>query len=452
MICINFVDYNINIHIGGAALNSKEDKKKQAEIRDRRKKILMMLLDRPYTVTELMEHFHVSKKSIQDDINELQTTYDISRHKKNIGYVIPEDKKEEYRMMADTSAIYKHSVRDDITKTVIVLLIQREGGSVSEEELIDEYKRFYDLDSDDSLIEFEDVSAYRRYIRNNCDELEKEGVIEKQVKENKGKIINTYVMKPSKNAPVYLCMNKDILDTYLYAMKAYGPTYILKDEIKLLEHKLNMYSEHFEFSNDSNFISIGNKINRNPSIVKCLEMFRDIEYDKYAIILKINGKEITVKTGIMVYVADKDKLYIIGKSKKEKGKIIDVEKISDIRVDKKIKNDIYNDEYYINIYKEMFSISTEQPEEIRVEIKKFANVQNKFETLSYRRDDAKVIDKDKDHFIYEDKIRGIADFAKYLRQYGRCIQIVEPAKLRDEMKADLSRHEERYRSEGLLDE
>ena len=140
MICINFVDYNINIHIGGAALNSKEDKKKQAEIRDRRKKILMMLLDRPYTVTELMEHFHVSKKSIQDDINELQTTYDISRHKKNIGYVIPEDKKEEYRMMADTSAIYKHSVRDDITKTVIVLLIQREGGSVSEEELIDEYK------------------------------------------------------------------------------------------------------------------------------------------------------------------------------------------------------------------------------------------------------------------------------------------------------------------------
>ena len=162
-------------------MNNSNKIRKKDEIRERRTKILKLLIERPYTVNELMTIFDVSKKSIQDDIADLKLSYDIGKHKKNVGYIIPDDKREEYRKNIDSSGVYQHSIEDDITKTIIILVIQREGGYVTEKQLKDGYELFFDPYKENTSKK-EDIGIIE-YLRSKCRDLVKEGIIEKRIVE-----------------------------------------------------------------------------------------------------------------------------------------------------------------------------------------------------------------------------------------------------------------------------
>ena len=64
---------------------------------------------------------------------------------------------------------------------------------------------------------------------------------------------------------------------------------------------------------------------------------------------------------------------------------------------------------------------------------------------------AKIYQKDSETIIYEDNIRGMSDFAKYLRRFGRSVKVLEPESLRKMMLDDVARLEEMYRKEGLYE-
>ena len=62
-----------------------------------------------------------------------------------------------------------------------------------------------------------------------------------------------------------------------------------------------------------------------------------------------------------------------------------------------------------------------------------------------------IYQKDDETFVYEDDLRGMSDFAKYLRRFGRSVKVLEPESLRKMMLDDVERLEEVYRKEGLYE-
>ena len=54
-------------------------------------------------------------------------------------------------------------------------------------------------------------------------------------------------------------------------------------------------------------------------------------------------------------------------------------------------------------------------------------------------------------YIYEDDIRGLNDFARFLRKFGSSVYVREPEELRKTMVFSLNRTLEKYREEGLYE-
>lgn len=462
----------------GKVGSHKMSQSKQAEMEARRLEILKKLLERPYTYEELSSLLMQSVRNVKNDIKALQESgYEISKHKKGVGYIISEDKKNEYRKSLEGSEtgsgknketrkiVYKHVVSEGVEKLIIILTLQKSKGGLSFDDLFDEYIGFAD-ESSIFILSTEERSRFyknkKETIRARCTELVSDGFINYDE--------NLRVYSIPKNAPVLMNIDMDTVDEYLYAIRAFGATYALGNKLKSVEEKLALISGETLRSEDSNYIIIGSKINNNPRISECLKMFEDIPYDKYAIKMIVKGRTVTIKVGLMVYTADKDKLYIIGKSGKEKYRIIDTEEIGvfdkkgetelAIEVLKDTPNDIYQSEEYIRIYAESFSLSAEPLEHVVVEVKDFGNLKHKFTVLKNQRNrlecrgdmlSAKIYQKDSETFIYEDNIRGMSDFAKYLRRFGRSVKVLEPESLRKMMLDDVARLEEMYRKEGLYE-
>lgn len=430
---------------------SKGADNKQEAIKNRRLSILNDLLEKPYSEDELQEKYSIERKTLKNDISALVSDgFDIPRYsKKNGGYALSDIQKELIRSKiesAGSEVITTEKLRNsDIQKTIILLLLQQSKNYMDINELITQYMKYFDVNEVGDHKKKNSISnRVRNALEDETTGLISTGLVEK--KENKYRI--------TKQSPIYLVLSEEELMDIISAIETYGQTYILKDKLMKIHQKLQaVLYKNTESVSNGGFIVVGNVVNRNNNINRLLSIFEKIPYDKYGIEFNYNNKNIRFMTGLVVYVSNKDKLYMIGKTKRDKNKIIDVEKISgEIFVLKEVQNDIYKDDYYLDIYEEMFSISTEPLEHVRVEFDIYGNILKKFERLRDERKNASIIiSADKKMGIYEDNIRGIADFAKYLRRYGRSVRVLEPESLRKEMRNSITRLEQRYMEEGLYE-
>ena len=429
----------------------KRVENKQEVIRNRRINILSDLLEKPCTEDELQTKYGIERKSLKNDIAALISDgFDIPRYsKKNGGYVLSEEQKDAIRAklgQGDSGTITTEKLRNsDIQKTILLLLLQQSGDYVEISELIQRYLKYFDLQETGDVKRKNSISGrVKNALENETSGLISEGLVEK--KGSKYRI--------TKQAPMYLVMSEEELMDILGAIETYGQTYVLKDKLMMIHQKLQavLYKDLNNIS-QSDFVLVGNVVNRNQNINRLLSIFDKIPYDRYAIEFSYNDMKIRFKTGIVVYVSEKDKLYLIGKSKRDSNTIIDVEKISgEITPLKDISNDIFKDKYYLDIYEEMFSISTEPLEHVRVEFDNYGNILKKFERLRAKRVNATIsLSPDGLKGIYEDDIRGISDFSKYLRRFGRSVRVLSPEKLIREMNNSLSRLEQRYMEENLYE-
>ncbi len=440
---------------------------KDKSIKKRRIEILGMLLERPYTYDELAVLYGQSIRTIKGDIKALQDSgCNILRHEKGVGYIIPEDSKSVCKRLLDgkdENIIYKRTTKNNVDKSIVLLLLQRSMRGLSLDEITDGYyllsdPRFFDAEYMEDGIPFRETKEYsneKRSLKNILDNLIEDGIIEYNSNEKK------YIVSETENSKIILNMSVDDVESYLYAIKAFGSTYTFKDKLIEIEKRLSAYINDTDLSDSDDYIVVGNKTNSNPNIIRKIEMFETVPYDKYAIKISVKGKCLIVKIGMIVYSVDKDKLYIIGKVKKEKYKIIDVEDISgEIEAVKDQKNDLYKNEEYLMIYNEMFSVSAEPLEHVVVEVDDYGNIKKKFENLIVRRNrgvnsshnkGAKISVVSDGKFVYEDDIRGLSDFAKYLRKFGRSIHVIAPDRLKNMMINDINRSIENYRNEGLYE-
>lgn len=446
---------------------------KQEEKAFRRNEILKCILEKPYTQSELMEKMDISKKTLQDDIRFLnEQGYSIPKHSKKNGYVLTEDEKKRIRQkMGDgqDTIVYQSLVSSHIQKTIIMLILQNKNRFMPLSEVVDEYEEYMNetggatkdrqslMNSISNTLGEKGVGLVSENYAEvkRVSELTAEEASAIPAKYNSDMDIRCY--KLTKKSPVLLTLEWDMAQDLLSEIRAFGSSYALKDRLKSIEAKLSvaLYSD-VEAVNGDNFEIFGNKINRNSEIGSELDKLSEIPFEKYAVNVSYKEKSFTFKVGLLVYVADKDKLYLIGQQLKgeefsEMETVLLVDRIDSIEITS-IPNDIFRNAHYMNLYDEMFSISTDDLKHVVVEFDIFGNIPKKIEQLAKTRKNASVVlDNDKGTGIYEDDVRGMADFARFLRRFGRSVRVIEPASLKDMMKNTVDRLEKRYREEGLYE-
>ena len=104
------------------------------------------------------------------------------------------------------------------------------------------------------------------------------------------------------------------------------------------------------------------------------------------------------------------------------------------------KNDQYRSPEFMTLYETMFSTAYD-PETYHVKVlfEDFGNISERLDVLHKKRIHSKLyrtdyISPDIPHtIVYEDDLRGLYDFARFLRGFGKCAIVLEPDILRDIM-------------------
>ena len=192
-----------------------------------------------------------------------------------------------------------------------------------------------------------------------------------------------------------------------------------------------------------------------------LSQFQNFKYQHH--LLKIpyltnsgDETELLFALALIVFNHEKNQFYLLGEVDGLKtilrfSNITSIEKIEETNT----INTIYNSRKYIRIFHEMFSLSLDDPFHVVVRFKKFGNMERKVRTLMKFRQQTHPkadFEYNETEILYEDMIRGIEDFARYLRSFGRAAIAVEPPELVERMKETPRRVMQAYERLGILND
>ena len=279
-------------------------------------------------------------------------------------------------------------------------------------------------------------------------------------------------------SPVYLKIGYEAGTTSLLdvkdALQYGGQGYAFSDILKGIEDIITVFNEDDFYNIDEYYRNLGIRGNHNSVVEKNLKKLNKLDFKKYMLDIEYkpahpsvnnesSGKKAGKKNqtenhkfavGLVVYVSDKDRLYLIGKDKgSDESIILNTERIQKVS-ETKIKNDIYGSPEFIDIYNEMFSISVDEPFELKVEFQNTFNIYEKIKRMSAVRPNAVISLKANDEktiVYYEEKVRGVEDVARWLRSFGRSVKVIKPYILKDRMKNSINRALANY-GEGQEDE
>ena len=171
-------------------------------------------------------------------------------------------------------------------------------------------------------------------------------------------------------------------------------------------------------------------------------------------------KHETISVGLIFYCVETGAFYALCHNhSKCKIMTIRLDYIDDIS-DNKEKNKIFHNDEYYKKYKEMFAAGYDQQvHHVKVLFKDFGNIKERFVNLTKIRSEASLrpIEEPPKNciydFIYEDNVRGLSDFARFLRSFGYSVLVMEPIELRDMMVNTYKRFLEKYNAlEGVINE
>lgn len=213
--------------------------------------------------------------------------------------------------------------------------------------------------------------------------------------------------------------------------------------------------DYDEPSVHDHYIISGKKLDGLTTIAARLEKLADIDYKKYVLRISYTnkkGEELSTyfALGKIIYVIEKDSLYLLGKNYSDKTAtdesldiIINVARIKDIQP-LSFTHDCYNSDYFNKIAESMFSISTKPPVNVVVEFDNFGNIGRKIQYLTYQRRHSASYEIKDNKIIYKDSISGLSDFAAYLRKFGKSVHVIEPQELKDKLEFSVKRTLNRY--------
>lgn len=204
----------------------------------------------------------------------------------------------------------------------------------------------------------------------------------------------------------------------------------------------------------NHFLVYGQKISGLSSVTEKLQQITRFDYRHKVLQIDYTtkrGKDISIlfAVGMVIYSAEKDILYLLGSELTDDADmqnllhtIIDVSDITRVE-ETDIRHSCYKADFFVKSFESMFSISLEESANVKVEFDRVANVERKINYLKSQRVNA-AIQVTESKIIFTDTVSGLADFARYLRRFGKSAHVIEPPALKDKMRQSAERALARY--------
>ena len=261
-----------------------------------------------------------------------------------------------------------------------------------------------------------------------------------------------------RSVPILHHFSKETVSKLLEQVKLLPAASPYHSQLNSIAHKLEIIklSDNLGSVSSPNYLTYGKQHEMLEEINQWMKKLSDSSYAEKLIRITYKtkaGQRLTIlfQTGLVIYSVEKAKLYLLGKEYTEEpaltekyNSIIDMSRISTIE-NTDFPNDSYRSTTYQHIFSEMFSISLEEPLMVKVRFDLEANVKRKIHYLKQHRSGASITYfPEENQLEYQDTIRGLGDFANYLRQFGRSVHVIEPASLKDKMNFSIDRTLSRY--------
>ena len=359
-----------------------------------------------------------------------------------------------------------------VRKMLLLWLLQRNGKPMTLEEL---GKAYIDLCSDPfpkpELSQETLIKEVRKLIEGNENSLLEEGYV-RTVGGKDGKLC----YELTEASPIHLVLDDDTAFQWQSMLQSFSGKHRQADLLRKIERKLTALTEN-ETDEARVFRTVGRQ-GHTERYLPALKKLQDVDYRRKKIrIHYAGGKQgqkqiINFKVAMIVYSDDKDAMYLFGRNTSHRNdEILDITKIREVEVTDE-ENDLYGSRRFKGIYDEMFSISMEEPVDVCVAFQDVGNVYLKLENLTRTRrkqatlrrvrpeernsiEDRRLLSEIsseiKEHgvILYRDRLRGLEDFAKYLRTFGQSVQVLAPKSLQDRIRRGIRETLEHYEKEGF---
>lgn len=263
-----------------------------------------------------------------------------------------------------------------------------------------------------------------------------DGFVEKKRMQYKGSIHVIYSL--SEKSPAILFESEDELFDFMTFYDTFKNSF---SNTRPLENLYKKSSNIYDWASYNASTQIYGKSNRiDKKQLHYLNTF--VKYPYKTKTLEINylardeAMEITISSGLLFYSVETNCFYLLCINMNNKSIMqLRLDRISSIR-EGDAKNKEYRSNTFLNIYEEMFSASFE-PEKTHVKVifQDFGNIKERLSALHNKRKFSKLYDisplsEEIPHSImYEDDLRGISAFSRYLRSFGSSALVLEPSSL-----------------------
>lgn len=404
---------------------------------ERRQAILLYLETNEFATTgQMVEAFGIARSTLGSDISIL----------KSQGNTIISPKKGVYKL--ESRGKYHEEISDATIRSWIVLYCFYMKQAVGA-------KKCFALDEiSDFVMNITGIpKPAASTLQRDLDKIVAAGLIDKE----RSKSSSRYLYSLNSNSPVTISFFElgklyDFLIKY-EQNECFSP---LEQDIKAIYEKIRPIIEVSEDDQEKDFGNsriIHGKYNSMQSHSKeVLHSLLNMDYLKYQVRIVRNNNQCLEKMNIctkcIIYSIQKNECYLIGirnyRQKREALVSIPLNTIDAVTITA-VPNEIGASKETEEAVQQMFDVSVEPLRKIRVRFDNRPYIRDKIDRYCAFRRSARIIEGTVEHFILEDRISGMNDFACYLRQFGRAAEILEPESLRRSLRRTAIRSINEYK-------
>ena len=272
-----------------------------------------------------------------------------------------------------------------------------------------------------------------------------------------------YLYMLSSKFPMLIKLNEEIFSAFLFEYEVTRENHIFQDDMVEVLSLFSFAGGYEDPKVYENFYGRKNEIPQDLKDKLAQLLSLDFVTDCLEITYMVRSQQskLTVAVGMFVYSMETNQVYILGKNvdADDRNIILRVDSVIDA-VETDIENKVYHSEEFEQMYKLMYSVSLEEPKDIKILFRPGMNMEDKLNILKESRggtadwkycryDDLEspCSKNDAEVILFTDRGIGIGDFARILRGFGSSAIVLEPQELRDLMLKSAERISNRYSGE-----
>lgn len=262
--------------------------------------------------------------------------------------------------------------------------------------------------------------------------------------------------------PFVLSLNDNELQRLEAELCHISPGNAYYESLRSLHHKVSLLLGNIPDDTTpyfDNYIFYGKKYESFYDLFRKLSAKFPAKFERHVLRIEYQTNSKGIKTidlalKLLIYSAEKNKLYLWGQpttAMTPQGLptfdiFIELNQIKQVGLIAETHNLFQSPKYY-DAFQTMFDISTEKGVHVLVEFYKTGDdvtrIKNELNHLKNHRPNAKIEEQD-DKILYSDIISGLPDFAKYLRQFGASVRVLEPMSLKQELAHSIQKSLKQY--------